>query len=281
MRRVLAAALAGALRRRSGRVGATLLAFIVLTALVLPPLLPDPLAQPDIVNGARLAPSAAHLFGTDNLSRDVLARTVTGARISLGIAVPAVVLALTLGALVGISAGFLGGAVDAVLMRCVDGALAIPRIFVLLLLLAAWERLPPWALALTIGVTGWLGTSRLVRAEVLRISKEEFVRAAEALGASRRRIAWRHLLPNALGPLLVAGTVGLADAVLIEAGLSFLGLGIQPPTPSWGTMLFDGKELLIAAPWTSIFPGLALVITVLGAHLVADAFRQALDPRHA
>jgi len=169
--------------------------------------------------------------------------------------------------------------VDAVLMRFVDGALAIPRLFILLLTLAVWERIPVTALVLMIGVTGWFATSRLVRGEVLRLREESYVRAAEALGARRRRIIFRHLLPNALGPLLVASTLAVGDVILLEAGLSFLGLGIQPPTPSWGGMILDSKEVLVSAPWIGIFPGLAILITVLSVNLFGDALREALDPR--
>lgn len=277
----LAATLRRGLARPSGRAGALLLLLVIVAAVALPPFLADPLAMPDLTAGTHLPPSAAHPFGTDHLSRDVLARTVSGARTSLAIAIPAVAIALTLGAGVGLAAGYLGGATDAILMRMVDALLAIPRLFVLLLLLAAWDHLPAWALAVTLGATGWLGTSRLMRAEVARVAREEFVRAAEALGASRRRIAFRHLLPNALGPLLVAATVGLADAVLLEAGLSFIGLGIAPPAPSWGNMIHDAKQFLATAPWTGAFPGLALLATVLGAHLLADALRAAFDVHRA
>ena len=196
-------------------------------------------------------------------------------------AVLAVALSVTLGAVTGLVSGYLGGAVDAALMRLVDGALAIPRLFMLLLVLAVWERVPVLVLILLIGATGWFATRRLVRGEVLRLREEAYVRAAEALGASRRRIIFRHLLPNALGPLLVAATLGVGDVILLEAGLSFLGLGIQPPTPSWGGMILDSKEVMVSAPWAGIFPGLAIVITVLSANLFGDALRDAVDPRSA
>ena len=178
-------------------------------------------------------------------------------------------------------AGYVGGAVDTVLMRLIDAALAIPRLFLLLLVLAVWEQVPVAVLVLLIGATGWFGTGRLVRGEVLRLREESYVRAAEALGASRRRIIFRHLLPNTAGPLLVAATLGVGDVILLEAGLSFLGLGVQPPTPSWGGMILDAKSVLVAAPWAGIFPGLAIVATVLAANLFGDALRDAVDPRGA
>lgn len=273
-------AIRAAWRNPRGRLGAIVLLVIVAAVLLGPLLLPDPRAQPDILGGS-LPPGLGHPFGTDQLSRDVLARVVAGGRISLAVALLAVALSVTLGAAVGVVSGYWGGTIDAVLMRVVDGALAIPRLFILLLVLAVWERVPVAALILLIGVTGWFATSRLIRGEVLRIREEGFVRAAEALGARRRRIIFRHLLPNTLGPLLVIATLGIGDVILLEAGLSFLGLGIQPPTPSWGGMILDSREVLVSAPWVGIFPGLAIVITVLSANLFGDALRDAVDPRSA
>lgn len=273
-------ALRTAWRNPRGRTGALLLLIVAIAAVIGPWLLPDPLAQPDILRAGR-PPGLGHPFGTDQLSRDVLARVVTGARISLGVAFLAVALSVTLGAAVGVLSGYWGGAIDAALMRIVDGALAIPRLFILLLVLAVWERVPVLALIVLIGATGWFATSRLVRGEVLRIREEGYVRAAEALGARRRRIIFLHLLPNALGPLLVAATLGVGDVILLEAGLSFLGLGIQPPTPSWGGMILDSREVMVSAPWAGIFPGLAIVVTVLSANLFGDALREAVDPRSA
>jgi peptide/nickel transport system permease protein len=277
----LLAAVRAAVRDPRGRAGLAFLGILALLTLVAPIFLPDPAAQPDPVGASNLPPSLMHLFGTDALSRDVLSRVVWGARVSLAIALLAVALSISLGALVGIGAGYFGGAVDSALMRLVDGALAVPRLFLLLLVLAVWEQIPVTMLVLFIGVTGWFGTSRLVRAEVLRIREESYVRAAEALGASRRRIIFRHLLPNALGPLLVAATLGVGDVILVEAGLSFLGLGVQPPTPSWGGMILDAKSVLVTAPWNAIFPGLAILGTVLAANLFGDALRDAVDPRSA
>ena len=277
----LLAAVRTAMRDPRGRAGLAFLAILALLTLVAPIFLPDPAAQPDPVGASNLPPSLMHLFGTDALSRDVLSRVVWGARVSLAIALLAVALSISLGALVGIAAGYFGGAVDSALMRLVDGALAVPRLFLLLLVLAVWEQIPVTMLVLFIGVTGWFGTSSLVRAEVLRIREESYVRAAEALGAPRRRIIFRHLLPNALGPLLVAATLGVGDVILVEAGLSFLGLGVQPPTPSWGGMILDAKSVLVTAPWNAIFPGLAILGTVIAANLFGDALRDAVDPRGA
>jgi len=264
-----------------GRAGAALLLFFVILALAGPSLLPDPFRQFGLLDEASQPPSAEHPFGTDDLSRDVLSRVVSGARVSLAVAALAVTLSVTLGAGVGLVAGYWGGAVDALLMRFVDGALAVPRLFLLLLVLAVPRHVPLTALILLIGTTGWFTTSRLVRAEVLRLREEAFVRAAEALGASRRRIIFRHLLVNTAGPLLVAATLGVGDVILLEAGLSFLGLGVQPPTPSWGGMILDARPLLEVAPWVGIFPGIAITLTVLATNLVGDGLRDALDPRGA
>jgi peptide/nickel transport system permease protein len=273
-------ALARAVRTPAGAAGLLLFLAMVLVALVAPPFLPDPAAIPDAIQGA-VPPGAEHPLGTDSLNRDILARLVTGARISLGIAAFATLLSLTLGTAVGMVAGYSGGVVDAVLMRTVDGAMAIPRLFILLLLVLVWDRIPLPALVLVIGVTGWFATSRLVRGEVLRLRHQPFVTAAEALGASPARVMLRHLLPNAAGPLIVTATLGVGDVILLEAGLSFLGLGIQPPTPSWGGMILDARSIMTIAPWTGIFPGLAVVLTVLSANLLGEALRAAIDPRTA
>lgn len=273
-------ALARAVRTPAGAAGLLLFLAMVLVALVAPPFLPDPAAIPDAIQGA-VPPGAAHPLGTDSLNRDILARLVTGARISLGIAAFATLLSLSLGTAVGMVAGYRGGVVDAVLMRVVDGAMAIPRLFILLLLVLVWDRIPLPALVLVIGVTGWFATSRLVRGEVLRLRHQPFVTAAEALGASPARVMLRHLLPNAAGPLIVTATLGVGDVILLEAGLSFLGLGIQPPTPSWGGMILDARSIMTIAPWTGIFPGLAVVLTVLSANLLGEALRAAIDPRTA
>ena len=267
--------------RPGGRAGIVALVLLVLIALIGPFVLPSPTVQGDLLTESLLSPGTGHLLGTDQLSRDVLSRIVNGLRLSLVIGLVSAFLAVLLGAAVGIIAGTRAGLVDTLLMRTVDALLAIPRLFVLLLVLAVWDRVPLPALVLLLALTGWYGTSRLVRAETVRLRGEDFVRAAEALGAGRFRIALRHLLPNVAAPILVAGTLGVGDVILLEAGLTYLGLGIRPPTPSLGGMVLDSRAVFVTAPWTSIFPGLVIVLTVLSVNLVGDALREALDPRSA
>jgi peptide/nickel transport system permease protein len=264
----------------SGRVGLALLAVLVAAALFLPPLLPDPRAQPDLVSGVLLPPGGAHPLGTDHLSRDVLARLVYGGRVSLAVALGAAFLAITLGTGVGLVAGYAGGRTDAVIMRLVDAALAVPRLILLLLVVALVERMPLWGLILAIGATGWLGTSRLVRAEAMRLRTLEFVRAARALGAGHARILLRHLAPNVAGPLVVATTLAVGDVMLLEAGLSYLGLGVQAPTPSWGSMIFDAKPYLVTAPWVAIAPGVAILVGVVAVNLVGESLNRRFGGRH-
>lgn len=268
-------------KRPAGRAGVIALAFLLLLALLGPLVLPDPTAQGDLLTEALLPPGRYHLLGTDQLSRDLLSRIISGLRLSLIIGLTSACLAVALGATIGLIAGSRAGLVDTVLMRIVDALLAIPRLFVLLLVLAVWDRVPVPALIVLLALTGWYGTSRLVRAETLRLRSEDFVRAAESLGASRLRIAVRHLLPNVAAPILVAGTLGVGDVILLEAGLTYLGLGVRPPTPSLGGMVLDSRSVFVTAPWTSIFPGLVIVLTVLSVNLVGDALRDALDPRSA
>jgi len=257
---------------RAGRTGLILLGIIVLAALLLPPFLPDPRVQPD--GQSLLPPGVGHWLGTDHLSRDILSRVVWGARVSLLVAAGAVLLSISLGTMVGLLAGYLGGWVDVGLMRLVDAALAIPRIFLLLLVVAIMDHIPLSALILLIGATGWFGTSRLVRAEVLQLRARDFVAGAEALGASGSRVMLRHLLPNAIGPLAAATTMAVGDVILLEAGLSFLGLGVQPPTPSWGGMIFDAESYIVTAPWTGLAPGIMIILAVLAVQLVGEALHE-------
>ncbi len=266
-------------RRPAARLGIVALAALAFLATFGPLALPDPTAQGNLLTQALLPPQGAHPFGTDMLSRDVLARVVSGTRLSLTIGFLAAALAMGLGTGVGLAAGTMGGAVESFLMRLVDALLAIPRLFVLLLAAAMWDRMPLPALIVLLGATGWYGTSRLVRAEVARLRTESFATAAHGLGAGAWRMATRHYLPNVAGPVLVAATLAVGDVILLEAGLSFLGLGVRPPTPSLGGMILESRMVAVAAPWTGIFPGLAIVLTVLAVNLVGDALREALDPR--
>jgi peptide/nickel transport system permease protein len=262
----------------SGRIGAILLALIILLVAVLPYLLQDPNVQLCLTCGST-PPSGEHLFGTDALNRDVLARVVWGGRISLTIALLAVALAITLGATVGLVSGYAGGWVDIVLMRLVDGALAIPRLFVLLLVLAVYTPIPLGVFILVLGTTGWFAVSRIVRGEALRLKHELYVQAAHALGAGSTRVIFRHLLPNALGPLLVAATLGVGDVILLEAGLSFLGLGLQPPTATWGGMIREGFENILDSYWLALAPSIAILIVVFSLNLLGDGLRDAIDPK--
>lgn len=270
------------LARRRLRIGLAAVAVLYLAAFLGPWLSPyDPTAQLDLAAGRLQPPSLAHPLGTDQYSRDLLSRLLGGARLSLGIAAVAVGLAVTLGTAVGLVAGFAGGALDTLLMRLVDAGLSIPRVFLLLVVLALWERGGITALVLVLGLTGWFGTSRLVRAEVQSLRRRDFVLAAEALGLSRPRILARHILPNVLAPVLVTATLGVGNTVLIEAGLSYLGLGVPPPLPSWGNMIADGQSFLLTHPWQAILPGLAVVATVTAFSLLGEGLREALDPRTA
>jgi peptide/nickel transport system permease protein len=209
----------------------------------------------------------------------MLARVLYGARISLTIALLSVIVSITIGTAVGLVAGFVGGTVDTVLMRLVDAALAIPRVFLLLVVLALWRNIGVPGLIVILGLTSWFVIARIVRAEVLSLKHREFIVATRALGYGSGRIAWQHLLPNVAAPIIVAATLGVGQIVLLAAGLSYLGIGVQPPTPSWGTMIADGQQRLATAWWISTFPGLAIMLTVVSFSLIGDSLRATLDPR--
>jgi len=223
-------------------------------------------------------PSESHPLGTDDLGRDVLARMVFGARISLSVGFVAESIAIGIGLLIGLLAGYYGGRVDSVLMRFVDIMLCFPTFF-LILAVIAFIGPSIWNIMFIIGVTGWMGVARLVRAETLSLKERDFVAAARAQGAGDARIIFRHVLPNTLAPILVAATLGVAGAILVESGLSFLGIGVQPPTPSWGNILTAGKDNIEFAWWLSVYPGLAIFLTVLGYNLLGEGIRDAVDPR--
>lgn len=267
-------------RHRTTSWGLGILAFLIIAALAAPLLAPfDPNRQLDIVHLKNQAPSWTFLFGTDVLSRDVWSRAVYGARVSLGIGALGALLAVSLGTLVGALAGYYQRWIDAVLMRGVDVGLALPRIFILLMAVALWDGLPFAALVITIGLTSWFGTSRLVRAEVLSLRQRDFVVAARALGAANGRVIFRHVLPNAAAPIIVSAALGVGNVLLLEASLSFLGIGVKPPDPTWGNMIADNASSIYTAPWSTLFPGLAISLVVMSLNAVADGVRDALDPR--
>lgn len=225
-----------------------------------------------------LPPSTGHWLGTDELGRDVLTRIIYGSRISLKVGFVAVGIAAFIGTISGLLAGYFGGWIDQLLMRLVDIMLCFPTFFLILAVIAMLEP-SIWYIMIVIGLTGWMGVARLVRAEVLSLRERDFILAARAIGASNSRIIFRHILPNALSPIMVAATLGVAGAILTESALSFLGIGVQPPTPSWGNMLTAGKDYLEFAWWLSLFPGVAILVTVIAYNLVGEGLRDALDPR--
>jgi len=252
--------------------GGLALGLLAVIAILAPWIAPyDPLAVS--LPEALLPPSPAHWVGTDPLGRDVLARLMYGARISLVIGVIAVGVAVVIGTMVGLVAGYVGGRVDSVLMRVVDTMLAFPSIF---LLLAVIAMLSPniYNIMVVIGLTSWMGVARLVRAEVLSLKEREFILAARAIGASTWRIMWRHVLPNVTAPVLVAATLGVGGAILTESVLSYLGLGVQPPTPSWGNILNEGRVALGVAWWLTLSPGVCILVTVLAFNLLGEGLRE-------
>jgi len=268
------------LRKRSSRIALVVLAVIVLVGILAPLIAPyDPAAQPDIVALKSQSPSLAHPFGTDPYSRDVLSRVLYGARLSLVIGVLATFVSLTFGVAYGAIAGYVGGMLDAVMMRILDAFLSIPRLLLLLGVLVAWPHLSIAPLILFLGLTGWFGLSRIVRGQVLALKHAEFVTAARALGASRRRILARHLLPNLVSPIAVAATIGVGHVIVLEAGLSFLGIGVPQPLASWGNIIQDGADQVATLWWMSLFPGLFMVLTVMTLNILAEALRDFYERR--
>lgn len=268
------ARVSAAAERRRVILASVLLALLVLLAILAPLFAPfDPAAQPDILQMRAQAPSLSHPFGTDFFSRDVLSRVIYGARISLSVALLATAISISLGTAYGAISGYAGGLVDSVMMRLLDGFLAIPRLLLVLAIVAVWRELPVSGLVLVLGLTGWFMLSRVVRGQVLALKEQEFVLSAEALGATRFRIVWRHLLPNLLSPVLVAAALGIGQVIALEAGLSYLGIGVQQPAASWGNIIQDGAEQIGSMWWVSLFPGLALVLTVMCFNILAEYVR--------
>ncbi len=265
------------LRNRLTAAGGLVIAFFFLVA-AFPGLFTS--QNPDRIDVASILqpPSSSHPLGTDDLGRDVLSRVVYGARVSMKVGFVAVGIATSVGLAIGLISGFYGRRVDAVLMRFVDIMLCFPTFFLILSVIAFLSPSIVNIMAV-IGLTGWMGVARLVRAETLSLKERDFVAAARAQGAGDARIIFRHILPNTLAPILVAATLGVAGAILTESALSFLGIGVQPPTPSWGNILTVGKNYIEFAWWLSLFPGLAILITVLGYNLLGEGIRDAVDPR--
>jgi ABC-type dipeptide/oligopeptide/nickel transport system permease subunit len=266
-------------RDTRARIGLIVVVLLLLAAILAPVLARHDPVRVDLLRQF-MPPSTEHWMGTDVQGRDVWARLVYGARISLAVGLISQSIALAIGLTLGLIAGYYGRWIDDLVMRLADITLAFPT---LLLLIAMVAALQPSLLVVfvTVGIVGWAGMARLVRGQVLVVRQLEYVHAARALGMPDRRIITRHVLPNVIAPVVIATTLGMAGAIMAEAALSFLGLGVQPPTPSWGAMIADGRDLsqLRSSPWTSLFPGLAIGVTVLGFNLLGDALRDALDPR--
>ena len=264
-------------RNRMAMTGLALVLGLFVVSVFAPWLAPYDPNQIDLKQ-VLMPPSSAHLLGTDTLGRDVLSRIIYGSRVSLKVGFVAVGLATLIGLCVGALAGYYGGWVDSALMRLVDLMLCFPAFFLILAVIAVLEP-SIWNIMAVIGLTGWMGVARLVRAEFLSLREREFVTAARALGAGDARLILRHMLPNALAPVMVSATLGVAGAILTESALSFLGLGVQPPTPSWGNILTAGKDNIEIAWWLSVFPGLAILVTVMSYNLLGEGIREAIDPR--
>ncbi len=267
-------------RNRMAMAGMAVMLLLYVITLITPLIAPfDPAAQGDIVATRYLSPSFEHLMGTDKFGRDIFSRVLYGARISLTIGFIAVGIGMVVGTILGALAGYFGKRVDTVIMRFTDMMLSIPRLVLLIVVIALFDRPDIWLVVVVLGLTGWMSIARIVRGEVLSLREREFVQAARALGMGDGRIIFRHIIPNTLAPIIVYATLGIGNTILVEAGLSFLGLGVQPPTPSWGNMISDGRDALITAWWIATFPGLAIVFTVTAFNLLGDGLRDALDPR--
>ncbi len=258
-------------------IGGVLVLLVFVSSLFAPWLAPYNPSTIDVKN-ILVGPNTSHPLGTDDLGRDVLSRMLWGGRISLEVGFVAVGIATIIGIILGAIAGYYGGLIDGVIMRAVDIMLSIPTIFLVLAVIAILEP-SIINIMVVIGLTSWMEPARLIRAEFISLKERDFVIAARAIGAADVRIIMRNVLPNGLSPILVSATMGIGGAILVESGLSFLGLGVQPPTPSWGSLLSSGKDNIEIAWWLSAFPGLAILITVLGYNLLGEGIRDALDPR--
>jgi len=258
--------------------GALVILVLIVMAFVAPWITPHDPFHLDLLN--RLTPpTIQNWFGTDELGRDVFSRIVLGIRVSLTIGFISAIISILIGSLVGLVAGYWRGKWDSVLMRVVDIVLCFPTLFLILMILAVLDKPSIYVIMSVIGLTSWAGLARMVRGEVLSIRERDFILVSKGLGLSTRRILFVHLLPNVISPILVATTLTVGSAILTESGLSFLGLGVQPPTPSWGNILTSGKDFIHVAWWLSLFPGMAILVTVLGFNLLGEGLRDVLDPR--
>ncbi|HVQ74942.1 MAG TPA: ABC transporter permease [Candidatus Binatia bacterium] len=264
-------------RNRLALCGGAVVSVLVAVAALAPVLAPHDPHRPDTKN-ILAPPSREHWLGTDQIGRDVLSRVLYGSRVSLAVGFVSVGIASMIGIVLGAAAGYQGGLTDGVIMRFVDLMLVFPRFFLLLAVLAFLQP-SIWTVMAVIGLTGWMGVTRLVRAEFLSLREREFVIWSESVGATALRVVFRHILPNAMAPVLVAMTLGIPAAILTESGLSFLGLGVQPPYATWGNILNDGKDAIEIAWWMTVYPGLAILVTVLSYNLLGEGIRDALDPR--
>lgn len=255
-----------------------MLAALVLFAVVGPRVAPDRFLQSDLLNGILSGPSRAHWLGTDQLSRDVFARLAFGARISLAIAIIAVTVAAAIGSALGLVAGASNTLIARLAQRAINLGLALPRVIVLLVVLATIGEISVITLGMVLGATGWPAVARLVRGETLRLRETQFVTAAKALGAPPAHVVWRDIFPGTLPAVLIATTLGMADAILLEAGLSFIGVGVRAPEASWGGMIFEARDQLARAPWLLLAPCVALVVATSAATLLGEALRRSLQP---
>ncbi|HVF41170.1 MAG TPA: ABC transporter permease [Gemmatimonadaceae bacterium] len=266
---------------RSGMAALIVLLVIAAVCLLAPITAPyDPAAQPEIIELQSRAPSAEYPFGTDRYSRDVLSRVIYGGRMSLGVALVATLVSVTFGTAYGAVTGYATGVTRTILERILEALLSIPRLLLLIAIFAAWRNPPGGSFVVIVGLTGWYGLARLVRGQVLALKTRDFVSSARALGATQTRILVRHILPNVMTPVIVAATLGIGHVIVLEAGLSYLGIGIPEPAASWGTMIHDGSDNTRMADywWMSVFPGLAIVITVMAFNVLGDALLRALRP---
>lgn len=263
-------------RRRAAVWSLTFFVVIGVACALAPVIAPYPFDGIDL-DSVKQPPSRSHWMGTDDLGRDVFTRMLFGGRVSILIGLLAAVVGTFLGTAIGAVAGYHGGVIDNVLMRLTDVAYAIPSL-PLLIILSAYSRAALISMVLIIGLLSWMTTARVVRSQVLSIKEMDYVEAARSMGATDLRILVRHIVPNALGPILVGATLGVGNAIMIESSLSFLGLGVQPPTPTWGNMLMDSQATMVTKPWLTLFPGLAIMLVVLAVNFMGDALRDAMDP---